>query len=240
VSALNAAILLDAWERGLPQGLPERALTLLSAWSAAPAESWQGKSIGERDASLLRLREEVFGPWIEATASCPGCGATLQLAFDVGALRATAPAELPLRLVIDGYEVVYRLPTSLDLVEAVHAGQTDGRHALLSRCLASVRLDGAPMGELEMPASVVDAVVEGMRRADPQADVRVAVQCLECAHSASIGFDILSFLWTEIEDWARRVVLEVHALASAYGWGESEILAMSARRRRLYAQVVGG
>ncbi|MBC7992234.1 MAG: phage baseplate protein, partial [Rhizobacter sp.] len=37
---------------------------------------------------------------------------------------------------------------------------------------------------------------------------------------------------------AERVVDDVHTLAGAYGWNETEILAMSAARRALYKQRV--
>ena len=46
--------------------------------------------------------------------------------------------------------------------------------------------------------------------------------------------DIGSFVWAEIESRARRVLGEVHALASAYGWSEAETLSLSAVRRASY------
>jgi len=36
----------------------------------------------------------------------------------------------------------------------------------------------------------------------------------------------------------RRLLVEVHALASAYGWSEQEILSLSDARRRLYLEMV--
>ena len=41
-----------------------------------------------------------------------------------------------------------------------------------------------------------------------------------------------------LDAWAKRVLEEVHTLASAYGWAQSEILSMSAARRRRYVAMV--
>jgi hypothetical protein len=37
---------------------------------------------------------------------------------------------------------------------------------------------------------------------------------------------------------ARRALSEVHVLATAYGWSESEIFEMSSARREFYLQMV--
>jgi hypothetical protein len=86
---------------------------------------------------------------------------------------------------------------------------------------------------------VVGAVVDRMARSDPQADVRLESACPACAHRWSSPFDIFCYLWSEIEDWAERLIREVHALALAYGWSERDIIAMSPRRRRLYLDMMG-
>ena len=42
-----------------------------------------------------------------------------------------------------------------------------------------------------------------------------------------------------VEMAARRLLPEVHALASSYGWSEKEILALSPARRRSYIALLG-
>ncbi len=78
-----------------------------------------------------------------------------------------------------------------------------------------------------------------MAQADPLAETRLALECPSCAHAWEESFDIAGFLWEEIEARARRIVFDVHALASAYGWTEAQILALSAvsRRRALYLEM---
>jgi hypothetical protein len=51
--------------------------------------------------------------------------------------------------------------------------------------------------------------------------------------------DPLSFLWHELEQWARQTLAAVHRLAGAYGWREQDILALSAKRRQIYLEMIG-
>jgi hypothetical protein len=78
-----------------------------------------------------------------------------------------------------------------------------------------------------------------MAEADPQADIQLAISCAACSHHWRTTFDIVSFFWSEIEVWARRLLCEVHILASAYGWHEREILGLGPVRRQLYLEMLG-
>ena len=81
-------------------------------------------------------------------------------------------------------------------------------------------------------------MIARIAEADPQADVEVALNCPCCQHTWQTDFDIVSYLWAELHAWATRLFREVHLLASAYGWSESDILNMSARRRRHYLEML--
>jgi hypothetical protein len=80
----------------------------------------------------------------------------------------------------------------------------------------------------------VREVVERIAALDPQADTRIDLSCPDCHHGWSEVFDVVSFFWTEIDAWARRLLRDVNVLARAYGWREHDILAMSTMRRQLY------
>jgi hypothetical protein len=244
VHTLNAAALFAAWESGLPQGPVQRALTLLAiAWPERSIDDWAHAIIGERDEHLLRIRDEVFGPTIEAIIACAACGERLDISFTSQSIRVE-PAQLPDRnrrfsMAAAGYEVSFRLPNSADLITALESGQNNGSEILLKRCVEASRKD-KPIDPLRLPPFVLKLLNERMAAADPQAQVLVDLLCPACEHRRSVVFDILSYLWSEIDDWARRLLTEVHALASAYGWSEAEILSLSARRRQLYLQMIEG
>ncbi len=74
---------------------------------------------------------------------------------------------------------------------------------------------------------------------DPQADVRIDLDCASCGHRWTSPFDIARYLWTELETHARRLLYDVHALATAYGWAEADVLAVSPARRRYYLELAG-
>jgi len=136
-----------------------------------------------------------------------------------------------------GYEVSYRLPNSSDLIEVIESGEGHGPDVLLKRCVEATRKSKS-VDPSQLPAQVLKLISESMTAADPQAEVRIELACPACEHQRSAVFDILTYLWSEIDEWARRLLIEIHALASAYGWSEADIMKMSARRRNLYLQMI--
>jgi uncharacterized protein YbaR (Trm112 family) len=242
--SLSASELLRLWERGLANQPVERALALLCATSPdVSPEALARMSIGTRDALLLRLRERTFGPRLSSIVSCPRCRERLEFDFTTEEIAVDAEIDQQVKLFslsVQGYEVEFRLPSSLDLsVASASAGIDEAQRSLLSRCLLSAQLDAQEKTLDELPAEVIQAVLDEMGRRDPQADVQLALSCPQCGHAWQLTFDIVSFFWSEIEAWAQRILREVHALASAYGWREEEILALSAWRRQVYLGMIG-
>ncbi len=242
---LSAAELLEAWERGSAQPPTERALTLIGAGCPElGADDLAGLSIGRRDAFLLTVRELAFGPKFAAVTDCPGCGERLELDFRVGDIRMS-PAALeksaPATISAGGCEVHFRLPDSGDLLAAATAGDSEtARRVLLMRCLISARDEQGDLPPAQLPEDVVAKVEEEMLNLDSQANVRIELDCPACRQKGSAPFDIFGFFWGELDSWARRLLLEVHTLASAYGWREADILRMTAARRNIYIDMVGG
>ena len=238
--APSARELLDVWEAG--QALPpvERALALLSA--ARPERSPRTLAelpIGRRDGELLSLRECLFGPRIVALARCRECAEQFELAFTTSDVEAPARDDAPILVETDGYAVRVRPASSVDLLD-VHAGDgpAGAERALIARCTLEAHRGGRAVLAGDLPDPVTEAVALAMAEADPQADVQVATECPACGHREHALFDIAAFLWREVDAWAARTLDEVHVLATAYGWSEREILALSASRRRRYVAMV--
>jgi hypothetical protein len=233
---MNATQLLNAWELGLSQHPVQRALTLLLLMGDVAWEELAALPIGVRDARLLALRQKLFGGLLACVASCPRCGEKLELSFDASQIQSPPhkPTTTEVAIENEGKAVRFRLPTSTDLLALVGEQNTQvAEQHLLHRCL----LDGATT---PLPQAVMDEVGARMAQADPQSNVQLALQCPACGHTWSARFDILAFLWAEINDWAQRMVRTVHTLARNYGWREADILAMSAARRQMYLQLLGG
>ena len=109
---------------------------------------------------------------------------------------------------------------------------------VLARCVLAAMHAGVAHDGARLPESVVAALVAAMAAADPLADIRLGLICPACGHAWQVLFDIVTFFWSEIDAWARRTLREVHALARAYGWREAEILALTARRRQHYLEIL--
>jgi hypothetical protein len=240
VPALNAAILLAAWERALSQPPVQRALTLLSAaWPERSVDQWSQASIGERDSYLLRLRNDIFGSQLEAIARCSRCGERLHINFDSQNIHESQPADAVhnFSLELSHYKLDCRVPTSADLIE-IARDEENGREKLLRLCVDARHTNGEALDPASLPADLLQEVMSRMAAADPQAEIRVDLACPACSQGEAVIFDIVSFLWREIDDWAQRVLMEIHALASAYGWSEQEILGLTAMRRRFYMEML--
>jgi hypothetical protein len=240
--ALSASELLGAWERGLGQRLNERALTLLAATDPQnPRDALAKLSIGRRDAGLLSLREEIFGSRLISLADCPRCHERLELSFNTADIQdssgAMALEESSVR--VEDWQVEFRLPNSDDLLALSDCKDVGaGRALLLRRCILSVEKNREVSAVDDLPANVIEAVVQRMAEADALGDVQLALTCPLCGHEWQAPFDIVSFLWTEINAWAHRTLHDVGELARAYGWREADILALSPLRRQVYLEMI--
>jgi hypothetical protein len=91
-----------------------------------------------------------------------------------------------------------------------------------------------------MPASVADALSRRMESLEPGAAVSFDLTCPECGAQWNAPMDCADVVWSELQARAERLLLDVDALARAYGWSEPQVLALSATRRAAYLQLIGG
>lgn len=241
---LSAQELLHIWEMALRTDSVNRAMTMLEmAWPETARSELHSLSVGERDANLLSIREATFGSQLASFAECPACKERLEFTFSVADIHAVprSPASTGhiQELTIEGYRLCYRLPNSADLAQIVrYQDVTAARNFLLQQCVLQAYHDNAAVGTADLPESVIVALGKHMLEADPQAEIQIHLHCPVCAHNWSVIFDIVPFFWSEICVQAKRLMREVHILASAYGWSEADILAMSAPRRQFYLEMV--
>jgi hypothetical protein len=225
---LSLSEILDVWERGRSRTLPERALDLLAV-GGCPGSPEQ-LAVGDRDALLIELRERTFGGSLSGVVSCPSCGELLEIEPAGDDLAGQSAAGDPAELAPADRPIQFRLPTAGDLVAVAGAADVEeGRRILLELCV-----------EGDLSAEDEDSVVARMAEADPGAWTELALACPGCRCKWSAPFDIVSFFWVELDSCARRLVADVHALASAYGWRENDVLSLSPARRETYLELVGG
>lgn len=227
MNGLHAADLLRLLELGHGRGPLDRGLLLLAhAWPSADRATLSALPLAARDRRLIDLRRATFGRVMTVTATCPACGAQLETPLDLDHLRAQ-PAATPDADGVYAHDGLrFRLPSTDDLRAAL--GSPDPRATLVARTVID-------------PAGVdADALAAAWDAVEPLADIRLAFDCVECGHAFDRVFDPVEALTAEVEAHARRLLLDIHALASAYGWTEAEVLGLGAVRRRLYVQMVAG
>ncbi|MGW7487941.1 T4 family baseplate hub assembly chaperone [Streptomyces sp. NPDC054786] len=246
MAVTGPAELLATWEAGLAGQNGARALLLHRA--ARPRDGTDtllSVPLGERAADLFALRRALFGERMQVTIDCtdPDCGEAME--FDLDAAELGSRPQLPeggLRVAEGDWVVRFRLPSPADLaaVASLAADGEDARRRLGARCALSALLAGRATTDEELaalPEPVLKRFAEAAEQADPAAEVTLNIACPECGAATPAELDIAAYLWTELDAWARDVLLDIHLLASAYGWSEPQILALSPLRRRYYLEL---
>ncbi|TVO59010.1 hypothetical protein [Denitromonas halophila] len=228
--AIRPERLLSVWEQGARRHPIDRALLLYAlAAPEQPADRLADMPIGARNAALMALRRASFGGHLASWVDCPACGERMEFALDAADLPPMPVASTD-PIVVAGHR--FLRPTSRHLAALVNADDPEAAaRQLLRDCAESA--DGLPRDEAAL-AELLEAAEAAIEAADPWADLSLAIACPVCAHEAEASFDIASYLWEELDSHARRLLDDIHALASAYGWTEPAILALSDARRAAY------
>lgn len=235
----SALEVVRLWDWGRDKRSLDRALMALEL--ALSDEGWDRERlldlpVGRREALLLDLRALLIGPTLESHVTCPRCEETLEVTVDVDFVRVDTAATDPGRVFhhdAPSGRFALRLPTSRDVLALAHVAHPEtSRRALLQRCLVGeARLE-------DLSEADVAALAARLASEDPQSDFDLQVECRACGHTWTVVIDAIEFLWTELGQHVQILADEVHRLASAYGWPEREILALSASRRQLYLERV--
>ncbi|TQV82488.1 phage baseplate protein [Exilibacterium tricleocarpae] len=242
MNTVSAADMLSVWERGLNQSPLQRALILLvAAYPDVKPDELARLSIGERDRRLLRLRQRCFGSRLANTAFCPACTERLEWENSVSDIYVAPPPAVSQGNQFDfhsgNYHIFFRLPNSRDIDRVL--GQDDAQQALITRCIARAECAGKAHPVDKLPHDIIQAAGQHIEQMDPQAEIKINLECPACSHRWNVLFDITSFLWAELSEWAQRTLHTVFRLARGYGWTEKDILNLSAVRRQLYLGMLG-
>ena len=240
VLSADGSLLLHLWQQGLAVAGPKRADAVLRAWREQPAAP---ATLGERNSRLLELHTSLFGADLPLLSQCPSCGSKAEFSADCVALSGGIPGGAPPRhrLERDGYAIEFRLPDNGDLAEASDSHDEDGFvAALLERCILASAHDGFPIAIDRLPPALLDALSQQMETLDPGARIAFAVRCPQCDTDWTAGLDLGQLVWSKVQATAERLLIEIDALARAYGWTEREVLELSPLRRAAYLQLVSG
>jgi hypothetical protein len=231
---LNNRDCVELWEQGSSLHPFDRGLLALGAAvhdsSQVSLADWP---LGRCNAALVELHCASFGPQLPAWSACTKCAEKLEFALDGRELlqRGAEGRNCAEPILVGGR--VYRLPTVRDLAHLAQESDSDTAAALLAEVC---RVAGEHPGPCA-PADI-EELARQMALADPLGDMVIDLECPACGYENHSPLDIASFLWTEIAARAKRLLCDVHALASAYGWTEQSVLDLSDQRRAYYLELV--
>lgn len=221
---LDAGEILELTERGTGAGPAQRALLVLeAAFPDVLAPTIAATPLSQRDRALLAVRASLFGPELHAQDTCDHCGEALELTLTADAIGlGPSPDPFPPATqgrLASGDQV--RAVTAADASAVERAGDPATARALLATRVAPGADD----------AQDLDDALEAL---DPAADVELVLRCPECGRTTVRTFDAPTFVWSELEACAPRILVDVADLARSFHWSERDILSMSANRRAFY------
>jgi len=234
--------MLELWEKADGLHPIDRNLLLVhQVRPDLPVSLLADMPLGFINITLLQMRLALFGRTMSAIADCPHCQQILDLSLDSADMLEQLQSDNTgaLRTVFiecEGYR--FRSPTSRDLaVIYTESNPLDYALHLFQRCCVRFN-EPTCFGDQSASEKLMTRATELFDELDPAADLGFSIICEHCGQTDTISLDIGDYLWREIDRYIRSLLLEIHTLASAYGWSETMILALSANRRRQYLSMV--
>lgn len=240
----SAAIMLPAqWVTALLA----RCISALESADRIDEDTVRSLKVGDREALLLHLRRLTFGDRMQCILACPipECKEKMDLDLNVKDLLLqpyTYKEEWHTARLRDNdqaYEVCFRVPTGTDQEIVSELAQSDllaASRVLLYRCIRTIATDGKMVKEL--PGALEVQLSRKMAELDPQAELAINTVCPACKNRISVIFDTATYLSQEMAIHIENIYREVHMLAFYYHWSESDILAMSQRKRGRYLELL--
>ncbi len=243
------ALVADGWESALldcdfdSSDEPELVTRVLEAFLCAPGggpaeplELWN-LPVGARLLALLWIvaaLDDADGLTLTLRCRRPGCRAAMESALglsDLAALQGehSGPEVLALSRP-DGRAVTLRRPTGEDL-RRWHAAAPADVAAIEPAMLRDLVTSG------DLPADSAP-MIDALDAADPLIAFTVVTTCPACGHRAEHPVDLEALGLRRLRERQAGLVAEIHELARAYGWTESETLAVPEARRARYRALI--
>jgi len=234
--AVGGTSVLDALE------LLDGVLVAMPGGAVGPGEATK-LAAPDRDRLLAAVYTGTYGPRVESTVTCESCASPFDLDFSLDEFRQQIESSADANGITadtDGTFATpsgarFRFPTGADEIAAAGLPMTEAATALMRASIPDA--SDAPDAAV---AEFADVVQAGMNAVAPLLQAELGAVCPECGAHHEIWFDIQHYLLSSLLAEQPRLDREIHALATAYGWGLGEILDLPRRRRRALVAVATG
>lgn len=191
----------------------------------------------------LAIQLELDKVWI--TPNCRQCGVAFDVPVTLSALPVKRPGPgFPFAVVRTSQGTLRMRAPDGDDQESI-ADFDDSEAAsryLVGRCVVQGLEDNEHQRSTDDPVVDADAlsdedvsaVEQALESICPELAISVRTVCPECRAAQDVPVDPYLCLWRSHSE----IYMDVHVLASAYHWSESQILALSRSRRKRYLTMV--
>jgi hypothetical protein len=235
-SASRHAAGVEARSMALERGVDTLSrLATLSPNPDTDTSPWHALTITDFEYALLGLRRFLFGDTVVCLSRCP-CSERMEIEFSIAALLRDSQPRTPRRVVpcasrsgwftLPEKHLVFRLPTVGDQLRALASATP---RALLEQfCIESTE-----RGRIVL--AVVERAMEAMA---PSVSRPIAGVCAACGAALSLELQVPTLVLDELAASTAGIHREIHAIAAAYHWPESTILALPQLRRQAYTEAI--
>ena len=215
--------------------------------SAYRSDGWEQLSVSDRDVAVAQLQAHYFGPQIESRALCQHCCGMFEFGFSLPDLvasvlkradeerRELGIAPSAAEGCFERGELRFRVPTLSD--EQALLGLAPEAHGaeLRRRCLA---LNGAS-ADLSPTSDVAEEELQrSVDVVSPLISAPLELCCALCGVVQDVEFDVVAFFLLSLLRERPLLIREIHAVATAYRWHCSDILALPRSQRRAHVELI--
>lgn len=192
-------------------------------------------SVADRTYALIQLGLALGHTHYWRSAICRACDECFDISIDLTAIEAAArPVTFPeIRIEASPGLLLVRAPTGADQssITDIESAEEACRQ-LLERCLRRATGGSVDLGALsEQDVEAISAAFDKLAFGVP---LNATARCPKCKSEVSVPFEPL--------DWVTKMtgtlLDQVHTIASAYHWPESEILSLPRHRRLSYLRLI--
>ena len=211
------------------------ALLVAEPGSTVPPPPTDELVASDRDRLLVAIYRRSFGDRIENTLTCKRCGNRFDIDFSLDALANSLEHRHPRTPVVPIGENLFetsqglrfRLPIGREELQFGRLPGDEAQQALRRCCI------GEAAAEIDD-----DALQTLLTEVAPLVDLDLDARCPECQQVHALQFDIQTYLLSALLGERRQLTLEIHRLATAYGWSLAEILSLPRSERRHFVELI--
>ena len=235
------ALAAAAHERTRPHAVSQALAAALELLGGEPAtrERVDTLSVPDRRFLMIELARRLGQSFAWLTHACEACGERFDFPLDLGELPVMPASKHYPSVVVTTARgrARLRVPTGADQIR-VAAADDDAAAARLLAVLCLAPCDDATNGDLieELSSDDLAAIDAAVEELAPKLPWAVEASCPACQKVNVIPIDAAA--------WLARVAdgptLDVYDIASAYGWSERDILALTRTQRLKYLTLIRG